>query len=84
MGISANASSGVFEKNKSNMSSFGDLVTANLEPLLQLDFVHGINTQTGASTIANSATVDTNNGRLRLQSGTNSAGCAIFNSRCVK
>lgn len=67
----------------SNVSAFGDITTAENEPVLQLDFVYGINTQTGVSTTANSATVDTDSGRLRLQSGTNSAGSAIFNSRKI-
>ena len=66
-----------------NVSPFGDLITNQLEPVVQLDFVYGINTQTGVSTTANSATVDTSSSRLRLQSGTNSAGSAIFNSRRI-
>ena len=64
-----------------NVSAFGDLITVNPTPVVQLDFVYGTNTQTGVSTTANSATADTSSGRLRLQSGTNSAGSAIFNSK---
>lgn len=67
----------------SNLSAFGTLETNELTPVIQLDFIYGINTQTGVSTVANSATVDTNASRLRLQSGTNSAGSAIFNSRRI-
>ena len=67
----------------SNVSAFGDLIVANLTPVLQLDFVYGINTQTGSSTVANSATVDTNASRLRLQSGTNAAGAATFTSNRI-
>ena len=67
----------------SNMSAFGTLETAELTPVIQIDFVHGLNTQIGAGTTANSATTDTNAGRLRLQSGTNSAGSAIYASRRV-
>lgn len=67
----------------SNLSAFGTLETNELIPILQIDFVYGINTQTGVSTIANGGTVDTNSGRLRLQSGTNISGSAIFNSRRV-
>src|SRR3990167_9044616 len=63
------------------LGPFGDLLTADIHPLIQLDFIHGINSQLGVSTTANSATVDTSAGRLRLQSGTNNAGSAIFNSR---
>lgn len=64
-------------------SPFGDLIAQALTPSVQLDFVYGINTQTGVSTTANSATVDTNASRLRLQTGTNTAGSAIFNSRRI-
>jgi len=67
----------------SNMSAFGTLEVADLTPVTQLDFIYGINTQTGISATANSATVDTNAGRLRLQSGTNTAGSAIFQSRRI-
>ena len=66
-----------------NLSAFGDLIAEGKSPVVQMDFVYGINTQTGISTVANSATVDTNLSRLRLQSGTNSAGNAIFNSKKI-
>lgn len=65
----------------SYLSALGTIETGELTPGVQLDFVYGINTQTGVATTANSASVNTNAGRLRLQSGTNSAGSAIFNSR---
>lgn len=65
----------------SNMSAFGTLETAELTPLIQVDFVHGLNTQIGAVTVANSGAGDTNAGRLRLQSNTNAAGSAIYSSR---
>lgn len=64
----------------SNVSAFGDIIAVGHTPLVQLDFVFGINSQTGVTTTANSATVDTSSGRLRLQSGTNSAGSAVFQS----
>jgi hypothetical protein len=64
-----------------NISPFMDLIAMQLTPVVQIDFVHGINIQLGTSTVANSATVDTNESRLRLQSGTNSAGSAIFNTK---
>lgn len=63
------------------LSPFGDLITAPITPLVQMDFEYGINTQTGVSTVANAGTVDTNSGRLRLQTGTNTAGSAIFRSK---
>lgn len=68
--------------NGSDYSIFGTLETNELEPLVQLDFVYGINTQTGVSVTSN-GTVDTANGRLRLQSTTNTAGSAIFRSRKI-
>lgn len=68
----------------SNMSAFGTLLVSDMTPSVQLDFVYNyVNTQTGVATTANSATVDGNGGRLRLQSGTNAAGSAIFNSRRI-
>ena len=54
-----------------------------LTPVVQLDFIFGINTQTGTSTTANSATVDTSSSRLRLQTGTNVAGAATFQSQRI-
>jgi hypothetical protein len=66
-----------------NVSAFGDLIAEQKTPVIQLDFVYGINSQTGLATTANSATVDTSLSRLRLQSGTNSGGSAIFNSKRI-
>ena len=68
--------------NSADYSIFGTLETAELEPSIQMDFVYGINSQTGVSTVSN-GTVDTNGGRLRLQTTTNAAGSAIFRSRKV-
>jgi len=61
-------------------SAFGDINTAELIPLIQLDFIYGLNIQTGKSTIANTGVVDTLNSRLRIQTGTNATGSAIFES----
>ncbi len=66
-----------------NTSAFGTLESSEMTPVVQMDFVYGLNTQTGVSTVANSATVNTNASRLLLQSGTNSAGSAIFQSRKI-
>ena len=64
---------------KTHTSAFDDLIVTKLEPLVQLTFIHGINNQTGSvGTPLNSAAGDTNLGRLRLQSGTNSAGAIAF------
>lgn len=67
------------EFDQTHTSAFNDLLIAKLEPLIQLTFIHGINNQTGSiGTPLNSATGDTLNSRLRLQSGTNSAGAVAF------
>lgn len=63
-----------------NLGAFGDLEVMELTPVCHLSFVTGIRSQLLSSATANSATVDTNGGRLRLQTGTNSAGSAIANS----
>ena len=64
------------------VSAFGTLETAELTPLIQLDFIYGINPQMGASTVSGAgATVDVNAARLRIQSGTGSAGSAVYQSR---
>lgn len=60
-----------------NLGAFGDLETAELRPLLQLSFATGIRDQLLTSSTANGGTVDSNAGRLRLQTGTNAAGSAI-------
>jgi len=73
--------SGLFDR--SNMSAFRTLETAELHPVIQGDWVHGINTQIWQAgvTSGTGATVDTNAARLRIQSGTNSAGYAYQLSR---
>jgi hypothetical protein len=65
------------------ISSFNDQITVDLEPVVQLDFVYGINTQTGLGTVNTTGVVDTTNSMLRLQSGIGAAGSAIFNSKKV-
>lgn len=64
----------------SNVSAFGDIITSSHTPVIQLDFVYGINTQTGATTIVTTGVADTSSSRLRLQSGVGAAGSATFNS----
>lgn len=56
-----------------NLGAFGDLETMPMTPVCHLSFVTGTRSQLLSSTTANSATVDTNGGRLRLQSGTYAA-----------
>ncbi len=66
------------ELSGNNTSAFGDINVAELTPVLQVDFVYGILTSLGGGTIANGGIVDGNSGRLRLQTGTNTAGSAIY------
>lgn len=67
----------------SNLSAFGVLETAELTPVFQGDFVFGLNTQMWQTGVVSGtgATVDTDAARLRVQSGTNSAGYAYILSR---
>ena len=71
----------VVEMGGASTTAFNDLVTAENTPLIQLDFVYGINSQTGTSTIVTTGVVDTNASRLRVQSGTGAAGSGLFQSR---
>ena len=64
-----------------SVSIFGDLITAENTPLLQMDFVYGINTQTGVTAVVGTGVADTNASRLRLQTGTGATGSAVFTSR---
>lgn len=71
----------VVEMGGASVSAFGDLITSENTPLVQLDFVYGINTQTGTTTIVTTGVVDTSNSRLRIQTGTGAAGSGVFNSK---
>lgn len=64
-----------------SVSAFGDLITAENTPLVQLDFVYGINSQTGITTVVGTGVAGTNAGRLQLQTGTGATGAAVFTSR---
>jgi hypothetical protein len=71
----------------SNLSAFGTLETAELTPVFQGDWVYGLNTQIWQTAVVSGtgATVDTDSARLRIQSGTNSAGYAyILPRRAVR
>ena len=78
--VGVNILSEIVQIGGSNVSAFGDIITVNPDPQVQLDFVFGINDQTGFSTVANSATVDVDANRLRLQTGVDPAGGAHFRS----
>lgn len=63
-----------------NTGAFGDLITAELTPTIQVDFVYGINTQTGSTSIATTGVADTDSSRLRLQTGVGAAGAATYST----
>lgn len=73
----------VVEMGGASISAFGDLITAENTPLLQLDFVYGINTQTGVTAVVGTGVADTSSARLRLQTGTGATGAALFTSRAT-
>ena len=67
----------------SNVSAFGDIITAPNFPIMQFDFVHTLVTagsmnQVGGAYITNTGTAGVNNGRLALTTGTNAAGSSVF------
>jgi hypothetical protein len=64
----------------SNVSAFGDLIAVDNTPVIQLDFVYGINTQTATTSITTTGVADTNASRLRLQTGVGAAGAASLSS----
>jgi|WetSurMetagenome_2_1015567.scaffolds.fasta_scaffold27989_4 hypothetical protein len=67
----------------SNMSAFGSLEIVDITPVLQGDFVYGLNTQlwSSGSVSGSGAAVDTNASRLRIQGGTNATGFSFITSR---
>lgn len=74
---------GLVELSGSNVSAFGDPIAVPLTPLFQFDFVGqlitaGTMTQQGGAYITNAGTATTNGGRLKLSTGTNSAGSSTF------
>ncbi len=71
----------VVEMGGASVGAFGDLITSENTPLIQGDFVYGINTQTGVTAVVTTGVVDTSAGRLRLQTGTGAGGAALYTSR---
>lgn len=67
----------------SNLTAFGDLVTSEMVPVVQIGFSYGLLTVDGsAATSGTGATVDTNLARLRVQSGTTATtGSAVYTSK---
>lgn len=68
---------------QANLSAFGSLEAVEMTPVIQGDFVYGLNTQVWSPAVVSGtgATVDTNASRLRIQSGTNAAGYAYITTR---
>lgn len=81
--IGVNILSNVVGIGGSNVSAFGDLNVAAFHPVIQLDFVYGINTQTGTSSVVTTGVVDTNASRLRIQTGVGAAGAGTFQSKRI-
>jgi len=67
----------------SMLSAFGVLETGERTPVLQGDFVHGLNVQVWStpSTSGTGASVDTNAGRLRIQAGTGGTSYAYITNK---
>jgi len=78
--IGVNILSNVVGIGGSNVSAFGDIIAVDNTPVIQLDFVYGINTQTGTSSVVTTGVVDTNASRLRIQTGVGAAGAGTFQS----
>jgi hypothetical protein len=71
----------VVEVGAQNAGAFGDLITAENTPILQMDFVSGLNIQTSTYSVAGTgAVVEINTGRLRLRSGTDTSATSEFRS----
>jgi hypothetical protein len=64
----------------SNKSAFGDLEVAFITPLVHWSFATGLRNQLTTTSSVSTGVADTLGGRLRLQTGTNSAGSAIAQS----
>ena len=69
----------------SNMSAFGTLEASELTPVIQGDWVYGINTQIWNTPVVSGtgAAVDSNLSRLRIQSGTGAANYAYITSKKI-
>jgi len=81
--IGVNILSNVVSIGGSNVSAFNDLNVAAFTPVIQLDFIYGINTQTGTSSVTTTGVVDTSSGRLRIQTGIGAAGAGTFQSQRI-
>ena len=85
-GAGLNILSNTVELGGSCLSAFNDLEVMPLTPLIQLDFISGLNVQTSTTTISGVAagtagSVTANASRLRMSCGTKSDGSIVFQSR---
>ena len=62
-------------------TTFGEVATADLFPIAQGDFVHGLNEQVFNTSSFAGSTVDTQNGMVELSSGTETSGSATVQLR---
>lgn len=69
----------------SQSSAFGTIETSELTPVIQGDFVYGLNVQNWNTAVVSGAgaTIDTSAGRLRIQSGTASGGHAYITAKKI-
>ena len=81
--VGVNILSNVVSMGGYSVSAFGDLNVAILTPVIQLDFIYGVNTQTGTTAIVTTGVADTNASRLRLQTGVGADGEATFTSKRI-
>jgi hypothetical protein len=68
-----------------NLSAFGTLEIGSLTPVLQGDFVYGLNSQVWNTPVVSGsgATIDSSSSRLRIQSGNASTGYAYVTSKKI-
>lgn len=78
--IGVNILSNVVGIGGSNVGAFGDIVTADLHPQVQLDFIYGINSRTATTAVTTTGVATTNLSRLSLSTGTGAAGAAELKS----
>jgi hypothetical protein len=64
----------------SNVSAFGDFISVNPQPSVQLDFVYGLNTRTATTSVVTTGVATTSSGRLSLTTGIGAAGSASLTS----
>lgn len=73
----------VVDMGGASIGAFGDLITSENTPVVQVNFVYGINSQQGVTDIVTTGVADTSSARLRLQTGTGAGGAARFISKKV-